>query len=64
MAGEMSERIRQRYEADFDPGFSPSSVPPPEIRLAAAAEYTAFQMGQINRKLDILIEAIQKLSGD
>jgi hypothetical protein len=28
------------------------------VRLAIAAEYAAFQLGQINRKLDTMIEAL------
>ena len=46
-------------EADFDPGHRPDRVPLRDERLAAAAEYAAYQLGQINRKLDKLIAALQ-----
>ena len=49
-------------EADFDPGHRPDQVPLRDERLAAAAEYAAYQLGQINRKLDKLIAALQSKS--
>lgn len=42
-----------------------SAVPPTHIsdrRAAHAAEYSAYQLGQISKKLDRLIEAIEKLA--
>jgi hypothetical protein len=56
-----NERQRARYEADFDPGFTSKRILTPTARLAAAAEYTAFQLGQINRKLDRLTAAVERL---
>jgi hypothetical protein len=46
-------------EADFDPGHTLDHVPLRDERLATAAEYAAYQLGQINRKLDKLIAALQ-----
>lgn len=55
----LDERQRQFYAADFDPKHRPEAMPQPEIRIATALEYIAFQLGQINRKLDKLIVNIE-----
>jgi len=52
------ERCRARMENDFAPHHTPEQTPDPSVRLAMAAEYAAFQLGQINRKLDRVIEAL------
>jgi hypothetical protein len=52
------ERWRARMENDFAPHHTPEQAPEPTVRLAIAAEYAAFQLGQINRKLDTMIEAL------
>ena len=52
------ERWRARMENDFAPHHTPEQTPDPSVRLAMAAEYAAFQLGQINRKLDTMIEAL------
>jgi hypothetical protein len=52
------ERWRARMENDFAPHHTPEQTPDPSMRLAIAAEYAAFQLGQINRKLDTMIEAL------
>lgn len=46
-----------RMENDF-PHHTPEQTPDPGVRLAVAAEYAAFQLGQINRKLATMIEAL------
>jgi hypothetical protein len=56
--GIIRERWRARMENDFAPHHTPEQTPDPNVRLAIAAEYAAFQLGQINRKLDTMIEAI------
>ncbi len=53
------ERWRARMENDFAPHHTPEQTPDPNVRLAVAAEYAAFQLGQINRKLDTMIEALR-----
>lgn len=62
MANSDEEAVTARrkiyMERDFDPGHSSM---PLEIRLALAAEYVAYQLGQINRKLDRLIEAAEQI---
>jgi len=60
----LADRRKAYMERDFDPGTSATSMPPPEARLASAAEYAAYQLGQINRKLDRLIAATERLAGD
>jgi hypothetical protein len=52
------ERWRARMENDFAPHHTPEQTPDPNVRLAIAAEYAAFQLGQINRKIDTMIEAL------
>jgi hypothetical protein len=53
------ERWHARMENDFAPDHTPEQTPEPSLRLAIAAEYAAFQLGQINRKLDKFIEAFE-----
>jgi len=52
------ERWRARMEDDFAPDHTPEQTPDPSLRLAIAAEYAAFQLGQINRKLGKLIDVL------
>jgi len=59
----IAEQRRAFYSADFNPHHTPENMPPPDARLAAAAEYAAFQLGQINRKLDRFIAAAERLAG-
>ncbi|HLN37631.1 MAG TPA: hypothetical protein VK337_07600 [Xanthobacteraceae bacterium] len=59
----ISERRKALYRADFEPQHLPDKAPPPDARLAAAGEYAAFQLGQINHKLDRLIAAVERLAG-
>jgi hypothetical protein len=49
----LATRRRLYMERDFDPGHSSM---PFDMRLTLAAEYAAYQLGQINRKLERLIE--------
>jgi hypothetical protein len=59
------DRAKLMYEQDYTP--MPQNVGgmqvSPEARIANAAEYIAFQMGQINRKLDRLNAAAERLAG-
>ena len=45
--------------SDYAPLHHPNTPVPPEQRLANAAEYAAFQLGQINRNLDLLVHILQ-----
>ena len=50
-------------EKDFDIDYVPGiDQPSPEMRTAAAEEYAAYQLGQINRKLDQIIAALASTS--
>ena len=52
-------RWKEIMEKDFDIGYVAGvDEPSPDIRTAAAAEYAAYQLGQINRKLDRIIAAL------
>ena len=54
-------RRKTYMEQDFDPGYYPSSMPL-DVRLSRAAEYAAYQLGQINRNLDRLVEAAERIA--
>ncbi len=56
----MPETRKQRMESDFNPGYLPESMPAADIRMVHAAEYSAYQLGQINRNLARLIEILEK----
>jgi hypothetical protein len=47
------------FEADFTPSADPQRHPSPEARLATAAEYAAYQLGQISKKLTSLIAQME-----
>ena len=52
-------RWKEMMEKDFDIGYVPGiNEPSPEERTATAVEYAAYQLGQINRKLDKVIAAL------
>lgn len=59
---EIAERRKARWDADFALSFAPDKAPPADVRLAFATEYAAYQLGQINRKLDRLIAAAERLA--
>ena len=50
----LATRCKLYMERDFEPGYSSM---PFDVRLTLAVEYAAYQLGQINRKLDQLIDA-------
>ena len=55
-------RWKEMMEKDFvyyTPGIN---SPSPEMRTATAMEYAAYQLGQINRKLDKIIAALESTS--
>jgi hypothetical protein len=56
-------RWKEMMEKDFDIDYVPGiDQPSPEMRTAAAQEYAAYQLGQINRKLDKIIGALGSTS--
>jgi hypothetical protein len=56
--------VRARYEAFFDTDFMPlirhQETQSADHRMAYAAEFAAFQLGQIDRKLGRLIELLEE----
>jgi hypothetical protein len=56
----LTSRRKPYMDQDFDPGHCSM---PFDMRLALAAEYAAYQLGQINRKLERLIEAAEQIGG-
>jgi hypothetical protein len=52
---------KRKREGAHYPGYYPSSMPL-DIRLSRAAEYAAYQLRQINRKLDRLVEAAERIA--
>jgi len=52
-------RWKDMMEKDFDVDYTPGiDAPSPEMRTATAVEYAAYQLAQINRKLDRIIAAL------
>jgi len=63
-----SDVIRARYDAFFGADFMPlirhEQTQGADGRIAYAAEFAAFQLGQIDKKLGRLIELMEKQQGD
>jgi hypothetical protein len=55
MDRDTKDRIKSAMEADFLPEPSPDTLSQVDRRMANAAEYVAYHLGQIDRKLDRLI---------
>ena len=51
--------VRARMEADFLPQPSPDTLSQVDRRMANAAEYMAYHLGQIDKKLDRLIALLE-----
>lgn len=56
------ERVEARMKEDHLPVYSRDALPVAEERIVNAADYAAYHAGQINRKLDQIIEALAKLA--
>lgn len=52
----VAESWRRFMNGNFDPWSLPAHIPRSEDRMAAAMEYAAYQLGEINHKLTVLIE--------
>ena len=59
MANEEPELTRRRMEADFLPQPSSSALSQNDGRMTDAAEYMAYHLGQIDKKLDRLIAILE-----
>jgi hypothetical protein len=55
----LATRRKLYLDRDFEPGHSSM---PFDMRLTLAIEYAAYQLGQINRKLDRLIDAAEQIA--
>jgi len=56
-------RWKEMMEKDFDLYYNPGiNSLSPEMRTAMAVEYAAYQLGQINHKLDRIIAALGSTS--
>jgi hypothetical protein len=53
-----AQRRKEYMERDYDPG----DVSDFDAARLNAAEYTAYQLGQINRKFDRFVEAIERIA--
>jgi len=53
------DRLRAVMEAEFLPDPSPDTLSQVDRRMANAAEYVAYHLGQIDRKLDRLIGLLE-----
>jgi hypothetical protein len=59
MDRDTKERIRAAMEGDFLPEPSPDTLSQVDRRTANAAEYIAYHLGQIDKKLDRLIVLLE-----
>ena len=59
MDRDVSDRLRADMEADFLPDPSPDTLSQIDRRMANAAEYVAYHLGQIDKKLDRLITLLE-----
>lgn len=53
------DRLKADMEADFLPEPSPDTLSQVDRRMANAAEYIAYHLGQIDKKLDRLIALLE-----
>jgi hypothetical protein len=53
------DRIRATMEGEFLPEPSPDTLSQVDRRMANAAEYMAYHLGQIDKKLDRLITLLE-----
>jgi hypothetical protein len=55
----IKDRVSADMEADFLPEPSPDTLSQVDRRMANAAEYIAYQIGQIDKKLDRLLALLE-----
>ncbi len=55
----IKDRVRADMEAEFLPDPSPDTLSQVDRRMANAAEYIAYHLGQIDNKLDRLIALLE-----
>lgn len=57
-----AEKFKKLMGQDFSPMNSVPIYGSPSVRTANATEYAAYQMGQMNQKLDRLIAAVERIA--
>ena len=55
----IKDRVRASMDAEFLPDPSPDTLSQVDRRMANAAEYIAYHLGQIDNKLDRLIALLE-----
>jgi hypothetical protein len=58
------DKIRANMEADFIPKPSPDTLSQVDRRMVNAAEYVAYHLGQIDKKLDRLIVLLENAANE
>ena len=58
------EGVRAAMESDFLPEPSPDTLSQVDRRMAHAAEYVAYRLGQIDNKLGRLVTLLEALVGE
>jgi hypothetical protein len=58
------DRIRAAMEAEFLPEPSPDTLSQLDRRMANAAEYVAYHLGQIDKKLDRLVTLLESAANE
>jgi hypothetical protein len=61
---DVRDRIRAGMEAEFLPDPSPDTLTQLDRRMANAAEYVAYHLGQIDKKLDRLIVLLESAASE
>ncbi len=56
----LRERFYKAFEEDFAPAVTRLGPAAPETRTLNALEYSAYQLGQINKSLRRLVELLEK----
>ena len=62
-SSEERDRLRANMDAEFLPQPSPDTLSQVDRRMANAAEYIAYHLGQIDKKLDRLIVLLEGSAG-
>lgn len=62
-SAEERDRVKASMEDDFLPEPSPDTLSQVDRRMANAAEYVAYHLGQIDKKLDRLITLLEASAG-
>lgn len=56
----LADRRKAYMEGDFDLGYRQGHLPTADLRIANAAEYSAYQLGRLNRNLEELLLVLKR----